>query len=533
MQCCGLLVRFTPVIALCLLAAACTGDITVPPPFERPPTPPEPPPPPFAPAPPGLERLTRVQYVASVQQVFGAQVMVPPLEPDTYSYHFANIGASDTSIGPSSAELYDTAALSIAKQVAPRAAANLCSGGAADSCPERFVRHYGRLLWRRPLDDDEAKRLTNLVEAGTVAFGDPDRGYERALAAMLSSPFFLYRVELGDGGRYSGLELATRLSFFLWSSTPDEQLLDAAVAGELDTDEGLAAQTDRLLQSPRARAALLSFFAEHLALDRLTGLQKPAFPNSTPTLGAAMRRELELTIDDVVFEQRADVRHVFDTEVSFVDDELAQLYGLMPVNGWTRITRPATDPRLGLLTTAGFLAMTSGQRESSPTLRGKFLELSVLCEEIPPPPPGVVTELPPAQPGETTRERSERHQTVAQCAGCHSRMDPLGYALEAFDALGGHRTLDNGKPVNTATVISGTPVADARGLASLLAAHQAVGPCLARELYRYATGHVNLVGEDVVLLGVAKDFAAAGYRFDALARSIVLSDGFRKAGLPR
>ena len=176
--------------------------------------------------------------------------------------------------------------------------------------------------------------------------------------------------------------------------------------------------------------------------------------------------------------------------------------------------------------------MASGQLESSPTLRGKFLKLSVLCEEIPPPPMGVVTELPPAQPGETTRQRSDRHQAVPQCAGCHARMDPLGYALEGFDAIGAFRSTDNGKPVNAVTKIGAVTIDGAKELATLLASHQRVGPCLARELYRYATGHVNLEGEDVVLFDVSTQFAAGGFRFEALARAIVLSDGFRQAGEP-
>lgn len=508
--------------------AACTGSITEPP-TRAPETWPQPQSPlaPFAPAPAGLKRLTQSQYVDSVRQVFaGVDVHVPPLEPDTLAYHYASIGASDSSIGPAAADQYDAAAVSVAAQVAPWAVQQSC-GADLSACAPAFVKHWGRLLWRRSLDDDEVQRLSAL--AGTTS-----EGFTHALEAMLESPFFLYRVELGESGAYTGLELASRLSFFLWGTTPDEALLDAAERGDLQSDDGLRAQVDRLLSASRARTSLKTFFSQHFSLDRLDGLQKPAFAVSTPTLGDAMRGELERVIDDVVFEQKADMRHLFDSDATFVNPELAAFYGYPAVTDWTKVTRPSGgEPRLGMLGTAGFLTMQSGQTSSSPTLRGKFIKVSVLCEEIGSPPPGVVTQLPPPQPGETTRQRSERHQTDPLCASCHGQMDPLGYPLESFDAVGAFRTTDNGQSVDTRSVIGGVEVDGPRALAGFLATSPKVGRCFARELYRYATGHLNLEGEDVVLLGVSQELEAAGFRFDALPRSIVLSDGFRKAGPPQ
>lgn len=553
-----------------VLAAACQGSIgdggLVPPaptpspmtsgsprptPSPSPTTSPTPSPtmlPAFAPAPAALRRLTRVEYGRTVQDLLGLEAPTD-LEQDTVLHGFTTVAASSLTISDRAADQYEAASLQLAQRIfadpARREAFVGCApSGPDDPCVRTFLERFGRRAWRRPLTAAELDRWQGVARTIHGNLRDTWTALELVVAGLLQSPSFLYRVELGepdpaDATRrvYTGYELATRLSYLIWGSTPDDALLDAAARGALDTTDGLAAEARRMLADPRARQALARFFAEHLKLDRLDGITKDAatFPQMSTTLPRAMRQELERIIDFVVFEQGGDLRDIFDTRTTFVNEELARVYNLPGVEGdaLQPVTLAANSPRGGVLTTAGFLALNAHASVSSPTLRGRFVRQSLLCQDIPPPPPGVSTELPEPDPSagpQTLRQRLETlHLSVPACAACHLRMDPIGFAFESFDAIGAYRTKDHGLPIDPSGQLDGRPFRNAHDLAQLLKASPDVAACVARMTYRYATGHLETPGEARTLEALTRGFVAQGHRFQDLVVALVTSDGFRLA----
>jgi hypothetical protein len=315
---------------------------------------------------------------------------------------------------------------------------------------------------------------------------------------------------------------------------PDAELLAAAARGELTTTEGLSAQTLRLLAKPAARTAVLGFFAEYFNLGRLDNLtrDKTRFPEFTPTLVPAMREEILRNVADVLFDRSADYREILRSSSTFVNSELASLYGLpAPATEWVRTELPAASGRGGLLGTAGILALNSNATLTSPTHRGKFVRAYLLCQDIPPPPPGAVTSLEPTTDTTPTtlRQRLTQHRDNQGCRSCHQRMDPIGFGLEHFDAIGAWRDKDNGLPIDASANLDGRDFEGPRALGELLATHPRLALCTAQQLYRHATGHVEEVGEQPEIGDLGQGFADATFRFPALVLKLVLGDGFRRA----
>jgi Protein of unknown function (DUF1592)/Protein of unknown function (DUF1588)/Protein of unknown function (DUF1595)/Protein of unknown function (DUF1585)/Protein of unknown function (DUF1587) len=508
----------------------------------------------YVPAPSTLRRLTVAQYQNSVHDLFGESVTIPAdLEPDTVLNGFASIGAARIALSPHATEQFETSAFSIAHQVladpAGRGAVVGCtpSGTKDDACAREVVGGVGRRAFRRPLVDEEVSRYASLVTQAADKLGDFFAGLEYGLAGILESPHFLYREEIGtpdpsDASRriFDGYELATRLSFLLWNSTPDDALLDAAASGALSTEAGLLAEATRLLGGPRSLRVVESFFGELLHLADLEDLpQLPGlFPEVTATLGASMRGETLRSIEDVVTGRDADFRELFDGPSTFVNSELASLYGLpAPAGGdFTKVALPASGLRVGLLGQGSFLALNAHADSTSPTRRGKFIREVLLCQAIPPPPPNVKTELPPdpvGQPPRTMRQKLETHRASAACASCHALMDPLGLGLENFDAVGALRTTEVGQSIDASGDLDGVHFANPRQLADAIKNHPDVGTCLARGVFRYATGHVETDGEEPLIQALAGRLSADGYSFRSLLVSVIKSAGFRYAGTPQ
>lgn len=516
----------------------------------------------YEPGPVVLPRLTEAQYRASVEDVLGGREADPslpplpelPLEGDTNPYLFYNVGATSTTLSEVGAQRYEESAHAIAAAVvddpARRAAVVGCEPALpGDACVTGAIERLGRLLYRRPLTTDERTRWTSV--SVDLASGDARRGLRLALAGMLQSPSFLYRVELGEPmldpepdregwRRYSDLEVASRMAFLLWNAAPDDALLAAAEDGALSTEEGLHGEALRMLEDPRARRAVRAFFAQYFDLPRLADVRErdlELHPLFTPTLVVAMRTELELVVDDVVFARDADVRELFRTRRTFVNDELATLYDL-DVDGVTPITfvpveLPDDGPRAGILTLGAFLTMNAHPTETSPTLRGKYVRERLLCDLVPPPPPGVVTDIPdPMGMPRTLRERLEQHRVRPDCAACHAVIDPPGYLFEGFDSLGAVRETDHGIPVDTSGSLDEVPLANGRELGELLSTDPRVSLCITRQLFRHANGRLERSGEEAAIRSLARDFLAGGSHFLDLLLSFVTSESFRHAAPP-
>ena len=498
----------------------------------------------FEPPSPTLRRLTPAQYRNSVRDLLevepevAALTAVPPLSG------LSAIGASSVALAEVDLEHFERLAGELAARVfddeAVRSKLVGCDAQ-QPACAEQFVTAFGRRAFRRPLADDERARYLALLRTATQMTGDGWLGLRVVSSAFLQSPAFLYRAELGEpsasGGaarRLTDHELASRLSFFLWNTTPDDALLDAADSGALQTTAGLLAQAERLLQSPRASAAIDELLADYLRLEALDGLVKLAdvYPATSDTLAAAMKQETLLSLRTLVFERALDFRQAFTTTTTFVDRELAELYGVTPPasGGFAEVTLPADGPRAGLLTHGSFLAAHAHPARTSPTRRGKFIRESLLCQAVPAPPPDVDTSLPDTSSARTLREKLTRHREDPACSGCHALMDPLGLSLEHFDGIGAYRSSENGVQIDASGELDGVPFDGARGLGEAIAGSAALTNCFTRTVLRYARGAVETRSEEPAIDALASGFEGAGHRVPELLRSIATSSAFRHVG---
>ena len=498
------------------------------------------------PASPALRRLTRSQYRNAVTDLFAAELYIPTnLEPDNEVEGLLSLGASTTSVSSYGVELYEDAAFLIAEQVveseAGWAAAVPCEPASSSDadCAGEVMAGVATRAWRRPVTDDELSRLTDLTAAVGADSGDFATGVMYGLAAILQSPHFLYRVEHGDGdGTQRPLtdwEIASRLSFLLWNSIPDDELLDAAAAGELQDDAGLEAQARRMLSDDRARQGVRNLFTEVYHLYELDNLSKdPAvFQHASPDLGPAAREETLLLLEEIILDDDADFRTLFTSQRTWVDRRLAALYSVAAPteDGFGPVELPASGRRRGLLGHASFLLTQSHPTSSSATKRGKFVRTTVLCQDIPAPPADVDTSIPEADAtSPTLRERLETHLEDPTCAGCHKLTDPIGLGFENFDGIGRWRDTENGAVIDATGDLDGSSFSDAWGIGAVVADHPSLSRCMTRHLYRYGTGHIEGDSEDALLDWLDLGFQSTGYSFQDLLVDTILSDGFRTVG---
>lgn len=503
---------------------------------------------PFEPPPLALRSLLSWQYRNAIRDLLGsaaAGVVNPP--PDTAVNGWDAIGASQLSLSATAVDLYEgsaqrAAAMAMGATSARDSILGCVPQSSADlACMSGFVSRFGRRAWRRRLSAEEQNTWVGVGAAAAAGYSDFYRGASFVIAGMLQSPNFLYQVEVGGGSgaipnqvKLSGYEVATRLSFFLTASTPSDDLFTAAERGELDTAEGVRAWAQTLVDRPGAREAMTRFFDELLQLRELPQLAKDpvAFPSFGPALASVMREETQLLLENLIWREGADFRDLFDASYTFVNGDLAALYDLPEVrlNGFARVDLPESSRRGGFLGQASFLSLMAHPSSSSPTLRGKFVREKLLCQNIPPPPPNVDTTL-PASEGLTTRQRLLAHRQNPSCASCHALMDDIGLGLENFDAIGRYRSTESGQPIDAASALDDLgSFTGARELGALLRGERRTTECIARNLFRAATGHVDTLGESGPLNGVHDKFAASGFRFKEMLVEIAASDAFRFGG---
>jgi hypothetical protein len=494
---------------------------------------------PFSPAPATLYRLSDAEWRNSAEDLFGVRYD-GTLPVDYLLYNYTRVGGSELTIPPLDLEQYETAAWEVAGQAAVSLEQGELLVGCDISdavCVRSWVSTVGMRAWRRPLDSVELDELMGRWQ-GLVDDGEVLLALQATVASLVLSPDFVFRVELGQEDpshpgwrRYTSWEMASRLASFLTATVPDEELVRAALADELQSTDALLAQTDRLLQTDRAREALVAFFSETLELHELETVNK-GDPVFTDALRTEMALELELLFRDVALDRDADLGELLTSETAFLGPELAGLYGVPSGPGVTELTLPAAQERGGLLGRAGFLTVYSHATVTSPTLRGKFVQTRLLCQDIPPPPPGVATELEPVEGG-TLRQQLEEHATNPACASCHTAIDPPGFALEHFDPLGRRRELDNGLPIDATGELEGAPFDGARELGEVIAANPKYTECLALELYRFANAQLERREDLGLVSDISAAYGAEGRRFRALVYELVKSDAFRLATAPR
>lgn len=503
---------------------------------------------------PRVSLVTTDQYLSSLHYIFGPgielQVEFPPFE--RREGLLAN-SAAVAGISAAQLEQFQGAAASVASQVVdPRHRAFLISckpaaeGSADDACAAEFLSKTGRLLYRRPLSDSELAIFVESAASAAGRLGNFYAGLEVALEAMLLSPEVLFVVERAEPDpaspgrlRLDAYSLASRLSYFLWDAAPDARLLDAAASGELQTEDGRARAVDRMLVSPRLADGMRAFFDDMFRFNEFRSVSKdpaiyPQFQNATAE--AAREQTLRTVINHLLVEEK-DYRELFTTRSTFMTPALAILYGIPTPPGWVPYTLPPDSPRAGLLTQVSFLSLHAHPGRSSPTLRGAALRETLLCQEVPRPPPNVDFSVVnnPDSHYPTQRDRVRAHVENPSCAGCHKIMDPIGLALENFDGAGTFRLRENGALIDASGSLDGVEFENALGLAQALQNNPALPECLVQRLFSYSVGGPTAVESQnrAFLDYVNEAFAAGGYRLHDLLRTIALSDTFARIQEPR
>ena len=408
-------------------------------------------------------------------------------------------------------------------------------------CATKILSTLARRAYRRQVTNDDVQTLIGFFQRGR-ATGDFDTGIRAALERLLTSPDFLFRIEAdpdalprGTAYRLSDVELASRLSFFLWSSIPDDELLDLAIRGRLHDAPVLERQVRRMLAEPRARAALVDNFFGQWLQTRNVWLVTPdantKFPWFDDNLRSAIVRETELFLDDQLRADRGIVE-LLTSDSTFLNEQLARHYGIPGVYGshFRRVTL-ADDNRWGLLGKASILAVTSYPTRTSPTLRGKWLLENILAAPVPPPPPNTNTNLNEKAIGTTAtvREMLEQHRASPVCASCHARMDPLGFSLENFDAVGQWRTKDGDAAINaTGVLLDGTRVDGPAALRrALIARQEQFVRTVTAKLLTYAIGRQIEDADGPAIRAIVRAAAVDGYRWSSAILAIVKSPPFQ------
>ncbi len=396
-------------------------------------------------------------------------------------------------------------------------------------CMREFVGRFGRRALRRPLSTDEVETFAALGLEYAEREDDFDGGVEVVVRALLQDAELVYRVEIGtpvDGEpgvfALNDFEVATRLSYLLWASTPSDALLDAAVAGELGSDEQRAAMAQSMLDDPRARTQVDRFHAMWLGYAQLP---HPA------ELTNALRTETTALVDRVVFDEGTAWTDLFAASETFIDATLAEHYGLPSPGAEADWVSYGDSGRRGILSHGAFLSVAAGPGDTSPTRRGKWIREQLMCQPVPPPPPTVDADNPPSNEDvECKADRYLVHAAVGACAGCHAQMDPIGFGLERYDTAGRFRTAEDGAPQCT---ISGDGELSGLGtfngpaeLSDLLIDNEQLEPCVARQLYRFALGReVEFVDMGLVIEMTAELTEGDG-RFDTMLATLVAHPAF-------
>lgn len=495
-----------------------------------------------------IRRLNESEYRSTIADLFGKKIEVSGrFEPDARQHGLNALGTTSLSISRSGFEQYAAIAQGVlAQALDPKNAEQILACGPDDAkifdeaCAREVLKTYGRKLFRRAVSDDELGAYVAIAADATPKLADFRKGMRSALTAMMVSPDFLFRVERFEWDpesrgelRMDGYSRASRLSYFLWNTAPDDALLAAAESGALHTEQGLHEQVERLIGSPRLADGVRALFGDLLQFDQFANVTKDAelYPKFSQLVASSAQEETLRTVVHHLLEQDGDYRALFTLNETFINRTLAAVYRTRYRfdDAWSRYTFPEGDERAGILSQISFLALHSHPGESSPTKRGVAITEIFRCEEMPEPPANVDFSVVqdtsnPALP--TRRSRLLAHSHDASCSGCHLKTDPLGLPLDRFDALGQIRREDHGEPIDVSVELQGVSVQGAPGLGRALAADPGVPRCFVDRVYGYATGRWAERGDRAVVESMYQSFEKSGYRLRTLLRDLVMHPDF-------
>ncbi len=490
-----------------------------------------------------LRRLNKPEYNNTIRDLVGLDLRLSDSFPsDDVGNGFDNIGDVLT-IPPILLEKYLAAAQEVASKVMadPEARKRVVVHEADDldqkvEAAKRNLKQFAERAFRRPTTEDEESRMFAIMQFAWQQDSSEDEIYQTMIAAVLSNPHFLFRVEADpaedddDGIReLNSFELASRLSYFLWSSMPDERLFEVARDGKLTKPDVLAAEVKRMLADSKSAALVDNFAGQWLQLrdvSRMTPDPK-LFPDFDDELRAAMRRETELFFASMIRENRS-VLEFLNADFTFVNERLARHYGMTGVSG-SEFQQVSLQPgRRGVLTHAGILMLTSNPTRTSPVKRGKWVLDNILAEP-PPPPPANVPELEEGETLGSLREQMEQHRANPACSVCHLKMDAIGFGMENFDAIGAWRDRDGRFDVNASGELpGGRKFAGAGELMQILVEEKKTEfcRCLAGKLLTYALGRGLSSYDRCTINDIVRSMEKDDYRFEAMVLAIVSSDPF-------
>jgi hypothetical protein len=484
------------------------------------------------PGPSPLLRLTPIQYRNTIQELFGSLIDTTQLFPNEIAR--AHIGLLQPDVSQFDVETYQgyaelvaAAVASNATQLAPCDAPTV--EASASACMQTFISTFGPRIYRSPLTTADVDRVLAVFNQGFQGAGYA-HGLELAVSAMLQSPRFLYRPELGDATAQgatatavplSGYEIASRLAYAFWNSAPDAELLTAASDGSLSTPAGRDAQLVRLVADPRAHESFRNFLYAWLGLSDLDTVVKDrtAFPTWQDDTPAELKKQADAFFDEVLFGQAG------GTLSSMFSLPLGQ-FAPPTLSDWQQDAATAT----GVLTLPALLAVHSKATESFPIYRGLLVREQLLCQPLPPPPPAAAANPPQPMPGIPTRERFEQHSVDPACTGCHRLMDPIGFAFENYDAIGRYRTEDRGLAIDPSGALNGTdvdgPFTGVAELSSILDQSEQVRSCTARQWFRYVMQRFDQASDACSTGPVIDAFTTSGYRWESLQTSVIHTPAF-------
>jgi hypothetical protein len=494
------------------------------------------------PAPSTVRRLTHREFANSVRDLVGDTAAVTQgFPPEEEALGFTN-NADAQQVSQVLVEKYLVSSEGIARR-ATRVMSGLlrCDPVTTgeEACARQFIETFGRRTFRRPLSADDAAELFAVYATGR-ARGDFREGIEDVIQVTLQAPEFLYRIEEGvevEGNaeirQISDYEMASRLSYLMWGTLPDEELLNAAQAGKLSRPEEIEAQARRMLDDPRSRDTVRDFHAQWLRLGLIDEVAKDtaSFPDWNPDIRSHLRAEADAFIEDVVWAQRGDLSMLFTSSFTFVDDDLARYYDL-PLPESTQLTRVTLPPgtAAGFLTQGGLMAVLAKPNQTSPTHRGKFIREAIMCQVIPPPPDNVITDVPDPDPNVSARQRFAQHTKDSSCAGCHMLMDPIGFSFEKYDGIGRFRANENGRSIDDTGEVVGSDIGAYQGIPALaqkLANNPEVQRCVTRAWFRYGLGRSETEAEACTIDQLQERFDKSGRRPIDLLIALTQTTAFR------
>jgi uncharacterized protein DUF1592/uncharacterized protein DUF1588/uncharacterized protein DUF1595/uncharacterized protein DUF1585/uncharacterized protein DUF1587 len=489
--------------------------------------------------------LTRLQYDNTVRDLLGDG----SAPAQSFPAENTMLGFGNNADAHRASLLLAERQLGAAEGVAARAVANgidgllpCDAGDRSEACVSRFIATFGYRAYRRPLAAEEQQPMLDLFRAGSTQWGF-DKGLELVIEAFLQSPQLLYRTEsladwnagrVGDSAiLLDSYQVASRLSYFLWNTMPDDELFALADSAQLTSVETVRAQAYRMLDDDRARETVKDFHEQWLGMSQFAGLSRIVPGDIVPGadaangLNASWVSSLDQFVQHAFWDEGGDLASLLGSKSVFVDAPLAALYGVEP--------GVFEDPnRAGILTQPGLMSLLAHADQSAPVQRGKFVREQLLCQLLPPPPPDVDTTPPDPDLNATTRERFRQHSADARCSSCHRLLDNVGFGLEAFDNLGRFRTEENGIPIDATGNMVDAADPNLEGafdgaleLTAKLGQSPQVEACLATQWFRYTMGRAEQQADSCSLERVKVEFAGAGGNFRELLAALATSDAFR------